>query len=324
MLSFDFSGLYGIIPTPAKPNANRLDATDTVDLDESTTLIENLIRDGVSGIIAVGTTGECATLSSSDYRAFVGCILETSRQRVPLIIGATALGGHEIVERINFLRDNKAAGTLLGLPMWQPVSSEMAVNFYAGISEIFPDVAVMVYANARAFRYKFPLEFWEQLASVAPTVTSAKFSRPQNLADLIERTKSRIHFMPNESTASNFYEISPKTTTSCWATAAAMGPAPALRLIEAIRRGDKPSIDAISAEIAWANEPVKSIFGNPEIFASYNIQTEKARINAAGYCNCGPIRPPYDHLPEEYATAAAECGRRWACLHQKYAAQQGS
>lgn len=324
MQSTDFVGLYGIIPTPAKQNASRIDALDTVDLDESASLVEKLIVDGVSGIIALGTTGECATLSLSDYRKFVDCIVQTARGRVPLFIGSTALGGHDVAERMAFLRDRKASGTLLGLPMWQPMTTEMAVDFYAQIAAMFPDVAVMIYANARAFRYKFPTEFWRRVAEVAPTVTSAKFSRPQNLPELIEVTNGRIHFMPNESTVQSFYKVSPATTTSCWATAAAMGPAPALRLVEAVRAGNSEEVASIARDIAWANEPIKPIFEDPEIFASYNIQAEKARINAAGYCRCGPVRPPYNHFPPEYAVAAAECGKRWSEIQQRYKLQQAA
>ena len=33
----------------------------------------------------------------------------------------------------------------------------------------------------------------------------------------------------------------------------------------------------------------------------------------------GPVRPPYDVMPEHHARAARECGQRWAQLCQKYA-----
>lgn len=47
---------------------------------------------------------------------------------------------------------------------------------------------------------------------------------------------------------------------------------------------------------------------------------EKLRINAAGYCKAGPIRPRYEVIPAEYAEASRECGRRWAQLAERYAA----
>lgn len=320
----DIKGFYAILPTPAKPGANRIDAVDTVDLAETERMVDALIRDGADGIIALGTTGECATLSRPDYEAFARCVTETAGRRVPVFLGTTALGGHEVASRMRFIRNCGADGTLLGLPMWQPLTTNTAVEFYKNVSEQFRDIAVMVYANARAFRYTFPLEFWEGVARLAPTVVSAKLSRPKNLAELIAATNRRINIMPNEMTVQNFFDLSPDTTTAFWATAAGMGPAPLVALANALAAGNNDDIHGMAAEIACANQPVKPIFGDPEIFALYNIQVEKTRINAAGYCNCGPIRHPYDDLPDEYRAASQECGKRWARLQDKYVKRAAS
>jgi dihydrodipicolinate synthase/N-acetylneuraminate lyase len=314
----DLVGLYAIIPTPARPGANKLDARNTVDLDETERLVNALIDDGVRGLIALGTTGECATLSQGDYASVVDCLLRTVDGRIPTFIGTSALGGHEVAQRMQLVQELGADGTLLGLPQWQVCTTDMATKFYREVAEAFPDLAVMVYANARAFRYSFPTEFWETVARDAPTVIAAKFSRAKNLPELIAKTQGRIHIMPNEMTVRDFHAQSPATTRSCWATAAGMGPSPAIALMEAILAQDQERIDSIAADLAWANEPLKPIFENPDIFASYNIQVEKVRINEAGYCRCGPIRPPYDVMPPDYEAAARECGRRWTTLRQKY------
>jgi trans-o-hydroxybenzylidenepyruvate hydratase-aldolase len=320
MLSaWDLRGLYAIIPTPAKEGSERWDAVNTVDLDETARIVDRLIRDGVSGIIALGTTGECATLVYEDYEAFVDCVLATVNERVPTFIGSTALGLHEIVRRIRFSRERGAAGTLLGLPMWQPCTVEMAVKFYATISEAFPDFAIMVYANSRAFRFDFSSEFWQRVVKCAPTVMSAKFSNAQNLLSVLEASDGRVNFVPIDSAAYEFAILSPTTTTACWSTAASMGPQPALAMIEAVLAGDMERAKAIAADLAWANAPCDDLVQNPALFASYNIQFEKIRINEAGYCKAGPVRPPYNVMPETYIAAARECGRRWVQLCQKYA-----
>lgn len=308
----EFRGLYAIIPTPSTPGAQRVDALNTVDLDESARLVDQLLADGAHGLIALGTTGECPTLSPQDYDAFVDCVLATVNGRVPTFIGATALGAHEAVRRLRFVQSRGATGSLLGLPMWQPLTTDMAVRFYAEISAAVPGLAIMAYANARAFRYNFPAEFWAGVAEQAPTVTSAKFSNPAQLAQFQAASGGRVHFLPIDQRVQEFYAVSPGTTTACWATAAGMGPQPSLAIMEAIAAGDQARIDAAAAEIAWANEPIDPILGNPEVFAHYNIQVEKLRMEAAGYCRPGPVRPPYDVIPDEYAEAARECGRRWA------------
>jgi len=312
-------GLYAIIPTPARPGAERWDATDTVDLDETARVVERLIADGAAGLIALGTTGECATLTATEYEAFVDCVLRTIDRRVPAFIGATALGLHEVIRRLRFVRAGGATGTLLGLPMWQPCTLEMAIGYYAMVAEAFPDLEVMVYANERAFRFPFDAAFWRALPGRAATARSAKYSRPATYLAAREASAGRVQFIPNEGAALAFERLAPGTVTACWATAASMGPAPAIALIEAILAGDLARSEAIDRDIAWANEPFKIVHSSPELFASYNIQMEKLRIDAAGYCHAGPIRPPYDVMPPEYATAAAECGRRWTDLCRKYA-----
>jgi dihydrodipicolinate synthase/N-acetylneuraminate lyase len=318
----DYRGLYAIIPTPSRPGAERVDAVDTVDLEESARLVEALLAAGAHAIVALGTTGECATLAPADYEAFVDCLTSTVDGRVPTIIGATALGAHESVRRLRFVAERGATGSLLGLPMWQPVTTEMAVRYYAEISEAVPGLAIMAYANARAFRYNFPAEFWAGVAEKAPTVTSAKFSNPNQLAEFQAASRGRVHFMPIDQRVHEFHAVSPGTTTACWATAAGMGPEPSLAIVDAVNAGDQARIDLVAADIAWANEPIEPILGNPEVFAHYNIQVEKLRMEASGYCRPGPIRPPYDVIPENYAEAARECGRRWAKVCERYRGQE--
>src|SRR5438270_4610842 len=99
----DLRGVLAIMPTPAKEGADRLDATNTVDLDETARLAESLVRDGATGIIALGTMGECATTQQSDYEAHVDCLLKTGRGRLHTFIGTRSLSGHEIARRIKFV-----------------------------------------------------------------------------------------------------------------------------------------------------------------------------------------------------------------------------
>lgn len=316
----EIRGLYAILPTPAKPGAEHVLARDTVDLDETARCVEALISDGCDGLIALGTTGECATLSQEDYDAFVACLIETTRKRVPLFVGTSALGGYEVARRMRLVSSLGAEGTLLGLPMWQPVTVDAAVQYYRELSEGFPELAIMVYANTRAFRFTFPDEFWQAVIKVAPTVVSAKYAQPRDLRKLIAITEGRVNIVPNEMTMARFYEESPETTICCWATAASMGPKPTIALMRAVERGDTASVKRICAALDWANEPIQPIIANPEVFAQFNIQMEKLRITAAGYCNAGPIRSPYASMPDDFAQFSRECGRRWAVLNREMSA----
>ena len=314
----DIKGVYGITATPAKEGADHWDASDTVDLDEAARVTEQLIKDGVGGLIVLGTTGECATLTDGEYKGFVDCFLSTVKKRVPTFVGTTALGTRAIVSRIRFVQELGADGTLLGLPMWQPCTTEMAVKFYSTISEAAPNFAVMVYANANAFRFTFPVPFWKLVVERAPTVIAAKYGNAGVYLPSLAVTKGKVNFLPIDAEAYAFARLSPETTTACWATAASMGPQPSIALMNALTAQDWEKAKQIAADLHWASEHFMPPGGVQE-FASYNIQLEKTRFNAAGYMKAGPIRPPYDVIPESYAEGARECGRRWAQLVEKYA-----
>ncbi|HUK39483.1 MAG TPA: dihydrodipicolinate synthase family protein [Candidatus Acidoferrales bacterium] len=312
----DLRGALAIMPTPAKEGAERLDAVNTVDLDETGRLAESLVRDGATGIMALGTMGECATTSNSDYEAFVDCLLKTVRGRIPTFVGATALGGHEIARRIRFVKERGATGTLLGIPMWQPATLDMAVKFYADVAQAFPDFPIMVYANPRAFRFDFGVDFWAGVAQKAPTVMSAKFSSKGILKQSVAASKGKVNFVPPVGMAYEFAQISPETANTCWIPA--VGPQVALALMKALAAGDAQQAKAVADDIAWANEPHHAIVGSQEVFASYNIQLEKVLMGASGYCKPGPIRPPYNVMPEDMIKACREGGERYAKLREKY------
>ncbi len=310
----DLRGVYAIMPTPAKADAARPDAVDTVDLDETARLADQMIVDGVDGLIALGTTGECATLSTKEYYTVVDCLLSTVHGRVPIFIGTTTLGTHETVERAKFAKAQKADGTLLGLPMWQPFPPEAAARSFALFSEALPDFPVMVYANTNAFRNDFGVEFWRHVAATAPTVMSAKFLNAETLPECIAASKGRINFLPNDSRALAFYKAAPDALTACWSTASSMGPQPVMALMKAILSGNIEQAEAIAVDLRHCTGAVHSITRNDELFAQVNIQMEKLRFEAAGYCKPGPIRPPYDWMPDDLAEMSRECGRRWAAL----------
>lgn len=317
----DLRGTLAIMPTPAREGAERLDAVNTVDLDETARLAESLVRDGAAGIMALGTMGECATVSHADYEAFVDCVLKTVRGRIPAFIGTTALGGHEIARRIRFVKERGATGTLLGIPMWQPATLDMAVKFYADVAANFRDFPIMVYANARAFRFAFDVDFWARIAGEAPTVMSAKFSSKGILKQAVAATRGRVNFVPPIGLAYEFAQISPDTATTCWMPS--VGPQVGIALMQALAARDAERARAVANDIAWAVEPHHAITGSQEVFASYNIQLEKVLMGASGYCKPGPIRPPYNVMPEDFAQAAREGGQRFAKLRAKYSAPLG-
>ena len=104
--------------------------------------------------------------------------------------------------------------------------------------------------------------------------------------------------------------------TALWSTSACMGPEPVVAFMDAIQRGDDARVDEIFEDMRGV--PSFMPPGQEGDFPKHNAQAEKARFNASGYVNCGPARPPYHELPEDWAKQAELHGKGWAELRKKY------
>ncbi len=94
-----FKGSFTALITPFK--------NGQVDDQAFTRLVEWQIEEGTHGLVPVGTTGECPTLSHDEHKHVVELCIKTARKRVPVIAGA---GSNSTAEAIDFTRHAKKAG----------------------------------------------------------------------------------------------------------------------------------------------------------------------------------------------------------------------
>ena len=309
----DVTGLLALPPTPLVAAGEGLTDENTVDLGEATRLADQMIVDGVSAIGLCGTTGECATLLWEEKLALYEAVIDTVAGRVPVWCGTTALGTREVVREMRAVQRLGAAAAFIGLPLWQTPTIDNAVGFFADLAEAVPSLPVMVYANRFFFKYDFPVEFWQGIVTKAPTVIATKVGFPLTREHLDAGGK-QVNFMTGEGTIGLHYRLAPETVTAAWATSAAMGPEPWVAFLDAHRAGDAATAERALADIEGVPLPIPD-FGD---FDKYNIQLEKARINAAGYTHCGLPRAPYRDLPAAWADVALQNGRAWAEMRAKY------
>ena len=311
----DFQGgVMALPPTPLLAGADLLGPSSTVDLAEACRAANQLIADGVSSIGLCGTTGEGAALTWQERVEFYDAIRQTVAGRVPVLVGVTALGTKEVVAHMRVVRDMGLDGAFVGLPLWQTPTIANAIGFYADLSAAVPDLAVLVYANRFFFKFDYPLDFWRGVAERCPTVVACKTSFPLS-QELLDVAGKQVAFLNGEGgllTAA--YRAFPDYRHGCWATSAAMGPEPWVAAMRAVSAGDRDralkvfeTIDAVPLPVPdWTQ------------FAQYNVQFEKARIDAAGYMRCGPARPPYTDLPEAWKSAALANAKAWAALRTAF------
>jgi dihydrodipicolinate synthase/N-acetylneuraminate lyase len=298
------------MPTPSTPDADRVDAEFTVDLDETSRAVSALIDDGVDALMINGTLGEAATLTEDEWRQFTVAVIESAGGRIPVLAGPTTLGTRTTIARAKFARDAGAQGVLLGRPMWNEMSPDQVFDFYAAVAEAVPELGIVVYNNPAAFKSPISPALWERLATI-PQVVGAKYG----MVDLPFREAScrvggRIRLMPIEMNWYTAFHWFPEEAVACWSSGASCDPQPAVCLRDAILRADVAEAEELTRQIAATYETFFPSGGERE-FRIYTIQLEKLRADAAGYMRAGPCRPPYTTIPDEHAEGARESGRRW-------------
>lgn len=318
------SGVWPILPTPAKENAHEWSAENTVDLDETARVVEQLVASGVNGLMSLGTYGEAHSLTWEEKRDFVACVIDTLAGRIPFFAGTTSLNTRETVRQTRAMHDIGVAGTMLGVPMWCKCDLPTAVAFYRDVTEACPDTAISVYANTEAFKFEFPRPFWAEMGKL-PQVVSCKYLGIGMLAVDLELAP-RVSFMPHEADYYAAARIAPERVNAFWSSAALCGPAGAIVL------RDRVATAKISQDWSKAKEIADEMReadlgllpqGNFSEFSKYNVGLEKGRMNAAGWMKAGPSRAPYIFVPDEYMEGARRSAKAHAALHSRYAAEAG-
>jgi len=114
--------------TPMQPDG-------TLDLESLRRLIEFHLAEGTDGIVAVGTTGESATLDEDEHCEVIRLTIEQVGGRVPVIAGT---GANSTTEAIALTREAKELGAdacLLVTPYYNKPTQEGLYRHYRAVAE---------------------------------------------------------------------------------------------------------------------------------------------------------------------------------------------
>lgn len=99
-------------------------------------LVDFHVDAGTTGIVAVGTTGESATLTVEEHVKVVNKIVEFANGRVQVIAGTGANATHEAVTFNRLLNDTGIAGCLSVTPYYNKPTQEGLYQHYKAIAEV--------------------------------------------------------------------------------------------------------------------------------------------------------------------------------------------
>jgi len=125
-----FEGAMTALVTPMRDGA--------VDHDALAQLVEWQIASGIDGIVAVGTTGESATLDVEEHIAVIAQCVKTAGGRVPIIAGAGANATAEALDLSKRAADVGADALLHVTPYYNRPNQDGLFRHYETIARAVP------------------------------------------------------------------------------------------------------------------------------------------------------------------------------------------
>ena len=106
-----------------------------IDWSALKSLVEWHVAEGTHGIVAVGTTGESATLTVDEHCAVIKAVVETVNGRIPVIAGTGANSTREAIELTQLAKEAGADACLLVTPYYNKPTQEGLYQHYKAVAE---------------------------------------------------------------------------------------------------------------------------------------------------------------------------------------------
>lgn len=235
-MQVDWRGVFPAATTQFAPDLS-------LDLGATQKVQDALVRDGVHGLVIMGTVGENNSLEPHEKRSVLKAAVEAVGGRVPVIAGVSEF---DTKRAIAFARDAEKAGAdglmLLPAMVYVPAEGELVAHFRA-VSEA-TGLPIMLYNNPPAYRVSVSVEAMKRLAD-RPNIVCLKESAPdtRRFTDLYNALGDRfILFAGLDDVALEGLILGAKGWVSGLTNAF---PRESLALYEAARAGDLDTARAI-------------------------------------------------------------------------------
>lgn len=303
----DLSGVMGMMPAFTTPDGASMRATSTVDVGKLKAGVDRIIKDGLDVIATTGSYGEFYNLLWEEFETITRATVEAVNKRVPLFVGCCSLNPREVIRKMEVARDAGADGALVAVPFYFPSTVDNAVQFYHEIADLFPELAIMIYHNPPLHKIHIPVDGVKRILEKRNVVAIKDTHRdPVAWVRLMQASQGRLAVFVHQS---QYYPYAKLGAKAFWSIDAWMGPWPLLALRDAVKQGDDETARQIHLALAPAEGAVD---------LSWRETARKVSCKIAGYCDPGPLRAPFTHVPPPVMERCRKNAEQWLGLCEKY------
>lgn len=236
--------IHGILAYPVTP----FTPDDQVDTGRLAALVEQLVNDGVHGIVPLGSTGESAYLTEAEFDAVIDTTIGVVNGRVPVIIGASDLTTANTIRRARYA-ERVGADAVMVLPIsyWK-LSEREILQHYTAIGAAI-GIPIMVYNNPATSGIDMRPELLVQMFNLVDNVAMVKESTG-DLARMLRIKELSDGLLPFYNGNNPLALKSLEAGAKGWCTAAPnLRPQPCLDLYNAVRAGDHARAEAVYEDL---------------------------------------------------------------------------
>jgi 4-hydroxy-tetrahydrodipicolinate synthase len=135
----EFRGTYTVLVTA-------FDADGSLDLQSMARFTDWQVREGIHGLIPLGSTGEFLSLTDDERRAVAKCVVETVDGRVPVLIGAGAERTEDVIANCEMAEGVGADGVMIIPPFYSTPTEDELFRHYERIAAA-TSLPIMLYNN---------------------------------------------------------------------------------------------------------------------------------------------------------------------------------
>lgn len=268
-----------------------------VDEEALAALVEFHISHGTDAIVAVGTTGESATLDFDEHIHVIRRVVELSGGRIPVIAGTGANSTSEAIELTRAAMQAGADACLLVTPYYNKPTQEGLYRHFKAVAEAVPVPQILYNVPGRTAVDMLP-ETVVRLAEISNIVGLKDATGDLERAkELIERCGDKIDlYSGDDATAMEFILMGGKGDISVTANVA---PADMHRMCEAAAAGDRAAAESVNKRLMPLHKA---------LFLESNPIPVKWALSEMGLIQSG-IRLPLTPLAEQYHEPLREAMR---------------
>jgi 4-hydroxy-tetrahydrodipicolinate synthase len=176
-----FRGTFTALVTPFRDGA--------LDIDSLTKLIEHQIEAGITGVVAVGTTGESPTLLHDERKAVIRKCVEVVRGRCRVFAGTGSYSTREAVEATKAAESLGVDGLLIVAPYYNKPSQEGLFQHFKSIAQI-TSLPVILYNIPGRCGVDIGVETVVRLAAACPNIVAIK--EASGSVDRVSELRTRL------------------------------------------------------------------------------------------------------------------------------------